>query len=570
MKGPFLSPVRWCVSVLFVLVFSIPTGKADAGSTHQQSAAAAVREALASALSMQRDTSGCVKCGFPLCAAAFRARATAPAHLQPLIAQLLSRAERQKKRTAGQFTVHYDTTGIDAPALLDSSSNRIPGSAESFVDSVLSIANTVYTFEVDSLGFLPPPSDGMAGGGPEYDIYIDDLGLEYGETTPDVQLDARPDGGTYTCFMTIDNDFVFVNPASNRGIPALRVTIAHEFHHAIQLGNYGYWTSEIFFYELTSVWMETMTFPAVMDYLNYIQASWGHFRNPGTPFTSNDIIMYSRCIWGIYLAQKYGTGIMLEIWQDIHNEPPLAANETVIGRHGSNFPSAFSEWNLWNYYTADRASLGTYYPAGRLYPRIAASGVSFSSSSGSQPFNGTLPSLSAGYYDVAAGTDTGTVIITNLDAATALSANIPLRPYTLTLSNRQNDATFDHVVGTCYYAVTYDDPSLWKSWVVAGGSPYISGMKIGDPFPNPFRNNGTTKLSIPADAASATMRIYDSGMSLIYESALNAGSLFGRTVFTWDGITMRGRRAASGVYFYTLEYDGGTLTGKFVILRNAP
>jgi uncharacterized protein YjaZ len=39
--------------------------------------------------------------------------------------------------------------------------------------------------------------------------------------------------------MTIHKDFSFVTPDSNRGLRAMKVTVAHEYHHAIQLGNYG-------------------------------------------------------------------------------------------------------------------------------------------------------------------------------------------------------------------------------------------------------------------------------------------------------------------------------------------
>ncbi len=529
-----------------------------------------VRSLIRSALGVRTDSSGIVKCGFGLSMAAYRARATASADLQPLLQHLLSRVERQKQRTSGYFTVHYDTTGNSAPALLDASYARIPGTSEAFVDSVLTIANRVYAFEVDTLGYAAPPSDGTAGGGPEYDIYIMDLGSEYGETMPEVQLDMKPDGGTFTSYETIDNDFVFVSPDSNRGIPAMKVTVAHEFHHAIQLGSYGFWTSELFFYELSSTWMETMAFPEVPDYLNYVRSRNGQLQNPGTPFTeANGLIEYSRCLWGIYLAAEFSPAIMLEVWQQIRYNEPLGAQESVFERHSTNFASVFSEWNIWNYYTADRARPASYYPKGSLYPLVAATGIDFIPASGQQPFDGSLPSLSARYYEISAQSDTAMIIITNLDVATALSTSIPSRPYTMTLSNSAIGAGFEHVADGCFFAMTYDDPTVWKAWVVAGGSSVVSGLKEGIPFPNPFRNSGTGKLYIPADGTSGTLRIYNNAMGLVYENQVRAGLMFGKTVFAWDGRTLRGDLATSGVYFFTLEYSGTSVTGKFVILRNS-
>ena len=124
------------------------------------------------------------------------------------------------------------------------------------------------------------------------------LGSEYGETTPETPLDGGRDGGRFVTYMSVHNDFSFVTPDSLKGLPALKVTLAHEFHHAIQLGGYGYWTNQVYFHELTSTWMETVAYPGIPDYLHYLRASWGHFRNPGTPFTS------STCLNNSYLARK--------------------------------------------------------------------------------------------------------------------------------------------------------------------------------------------------------------------------------------------------------------------------
>jgi hypothetical protein len=555
------------LAVLFVTVMGPGVTSASDPQHPSPTSAAGVRTRLSAALGLPRDATGVSKCGFAMCVTAYRERRSATGARKTMIETVLTRTELQKSRTLGRFTVHYDTSTSNTPAMLDAAHNRIPGSAEEFVDSVLSIANSVYDFEVGTLGYAPPPPDGTAGGGPEYDIYVVDLGLEYGETTPETALDSKSDGERYTSYLTIDNDFIFVTPDSNRGLPALRVTIAHEFHHAIQMGSYGLWSAEVYFHEITSTWMETMMYPSVTDYMNYLRASWSHFRNPSTPFTSNDLIMYSRSIWGIYLTGVFGRDIMREIWEDIRNEGPLAANTTVLARHGTNFPSAFCQWNVWNYYTGGRARPDQYYPNGAVYPLIAATGLDLSGSMSQVTYDGVLPSLSARYYEVAPGGDTAAVVVSNLDASTALNPVVPQRPYTITLGKVRADESYESVIGGWYYAMTYDDPSRWKSWVLAGNTSKASGLAEGIPFPDPFRNDGTTKLYIPADADAGTLHIYDNSMGLVFEQSVQAGSMFGRHVFSWDGRTARDRRASSGVYFYILELPGKTMRGKFVILR---
>ncbi|MGA9120534.1 MAG: T9SS type A sorting domain-containing protein [Bacteroidota bacterium] len=561
---------RGTAATLLLLVAFVAGGRASGPQVILQSTPAGMRATVRNFLGIAVDSDGVSKCGFATCMAAYHARNTATPGQRTMLDAILNRTERQKQRTLGYFTVHFDTTGPNAPSMLDALHHVLPGTSEEFVDSVLAIANSVYAYEVGTLGYQPPPSDGTVGGGPEYDIYIIDLGLEYGETTPETQLDSKQDGGTYTSYLTIDNDFIFVSPDSNRGLPALRVTIAHEFHHAIQMGNYGYWSSEVYFHEITSTWMETMMYPSITDYLNYLRASWGQFKNPSVPFTSNDLIMYSRAIWGIYLARTFGVDIMREIWEEIRNEGPLGANATVLARHGTNFPSAFSQWNVWNYYTAGRSRPDRYYPNGVIYPGIAATALDFSPMTTQETFDGVLPSLSSRYYEVSPSGDTAAIVVTNLDAASALSAIVPQRSYSLTLSNTPQNASYERVVAGCYYAMTYDDPNLWKSWVAAGGTSNASGMEEGVPFPNPFRNDGTSKLYIPAMGTSATLHIYDSAMNLVFERATQSGTMFGKPVFSWDGLTLRNQRASSGVYFFTLEYAGKTMQGKFVVLRKNP
>ncbi|HTR80530.1 MAG TPA: MXAN_6640 family putative metalloprotease, partial [Bacteroidota bacterium] len=311
------------------------------------------------------------KCGLPAITYAIKNRD----HLTPEVSQalqiILDRPTSQKSILVGSFRIHYDTTGIEAAAMLDSLYQPIPGTADQFADSVGAIANYCEWFETKVLGYLPSPADSMAGGGPEYDIYVVDLG-DYGFTTPETPINNKPQGGTYTSFMTIDNSFAFVNPPANRGLPGMRVTIAHELHHSIQIGNYGYWTNDIYFYELTSVWMEDVVFNDVNDYYQYEKSPEGQFASPQVPFNTNSFIMYSRAIWGHYIAKRFGRDAMLRTWEEIQSAPPLEAIDRALQKppYNSSFNAAFAEWNVWNYFTGARSDSALYYPEGAAYPEI--------------------------------------------------------------------------------------------------------------------------------------------------------------------------------------------------------
>ena len=197
--------------------------------------------------------------------------------------------------------------------MLDANFQPIPGSFRQYVDSVAAVLTYTDSVETQVLGYPFPPTDNMNGGGPEYDVYILELGGSiYGQTVPDE--DSTVEGGRSSTFIELDNDYSFVTPDSNKGIPGLEVTVAHEFHHAIQIGNYGFWSDETYFYEITSVWMEDVVYTGVNDYYQYLRSSQSQFRHPEVPFTSNGNIEYSRGIWGQFIAKRFGTNAMRWAW----------------------------------------------------------------------------------------------------------------------------------------------------------------------------------------------------------------------------------------------------------------
>ena len=74
---------------------------------------------------------------------------------------------------------------------------------------------------------------------------------------------------TTSSYLEIDNNFTDPGYKQTRGLDALRVTIAHEFHHAIQFGYYAKFDGS-WWQESTSTWMEEVAYPHIDDYLQYL------------------------------------------------------------------------------------------------------------------------------------------------------------------------------------------------------------------------------------------------------------------------------------------------------------
>jgi hypothetical protein len=517
-----------------------------------------------------------VKCGFPILTQALSQHDHLPAALRATVAGLMTRPLLQTSILKGGFRVHFDTTGFNAPALLDASHQPIPGTAYAYADSVASIAAMVARMTL-VLGYAAPPGDGTLGGGPEYDIYIESLIGEYGRTTPDVDI---PDGKTTSTYMEVHNDFLFVTPDSNKGLPALRVTLAHEFHHAIQLGSYAYWQNDVYFHEITSVWMEEVLFTQVNDYYQYLRSSWGHFRNPGTSFVTNDLIMYSRGIWGLFVEKRFDRAAMRKAWEEARTVRPLVAVDRVLRQspYASGFQAAFTEWALWNYYTGSRGNPVEYYSEGSSYPQIALIPSDFVPPS--MTLSQTLPPLASRYHQIIvqtgpSTTDTLILALSNIDLQSAENNLLDPVSYRLILSKSQPDPSYHSAGLGIYVKLDVASPLLWSIWFIGDSTADLNlgflALAEGIAFPNPFKPDGRALVSIPIDGStplSGTLSVYTSNMDLVFSSGQVTSTGSARQMFSWNGTTSDGKFAPSGIYIYVLQLDNDQmLRGKIAVVR---
>jgi hypothetical protein len=501
------------------------------------------------------------KCGLPAISYAIENRKNLPPDVAAALNNVLDRPATQKSIVSGMFRIHYDTTGDDAAAMLDSSYQRIPNSADQFADSVASIVNYCLTFETQVLGYPPPPRDNGEDGGTELDIYILDISPDgdYGFTTPEDPINGKSDGGTFTSFITIDHDFSFVEPNKNKGLPALRVTLAHELHHTIQIGDYGYWIEDRFFYELTSVWMEDVVFTDVNDYYNYLTSVQSQFNEPDVPFNSNSFIMYSRGIWGHYVAKRFGRDAMRKTWEQISSVPPLQAIDNALSapEYSSSFQKAFAEWSTWNYFTGARSDSALYYPEGANYPEMTTLAITFMPPS--QTEAGTLQAVASRYFDFLYQGKTFTTMLVNDNLQSLIAGGDTAFTYLYSI-NTNNSASGISI------NLSVSDPSNWFN------KEFFNSPVIAAPFPDPFTPGSGSFLSIPVQGTApvtGTLYIYSTSMKLVYKAALTSqfNSFLGEEGFEWNGISNTHASVGSGVYIYILQIQNQVTKGKFVVLK---
>jgi hypothetical protein len=277
--------------------------------------------------------------------------------------EVLSRPVTQEvcQSGLGYFWLHYDITGSNAVPLTDDNHNDIPD----FVERAAIIADSCWRYEVLKLGHLPPPSDGTLGGGVDkYDIYFQRVGV-YGYTQ--TELPGPNAWNDYSSHIVVHCDFAGFPPnqdPTGNAFGALKVTIAHEFYHAIQ---FAYDVGEdIYFMEESATWMEDMVCPEVNDNYNYLPTFYT-VPQVGLEATGNH--MYSAFIWPKFLQERFGPKVMRDIWNECRFNSAIGSWSHVLDTLGSSLEEEFVRFLIWNYHTGDRATPGTF-ASGADYPQV--------------------------------------------------------------------------------------------------------------------------------------------------------------------------------------------------------
>ena len=250
-----------------------------------------------------------------------------------------------------KFKVHYDTSGVDAPNLVDINNNSIPD----YIDEVGLAAEYIDSILVQVYEFLPVTSDEDN----IYDIYISDLGSNwYGNNDLDYDSLGEPIG---TSYIRIDNEYEADGDYYTHGVDAMKVTLAHEYFHAIQRSYNIKPYNNVYFYELFAVWIEDIIYPDINDYIN---TGWlsSFYNEPEQMITSTD--GYSIGLYAHYLTSvldedsAINNSIIKKIWNEFSDYNTLspnsgynAINSILESDYSTSFINTWVEFctrNLWN------------------------------------------------------------------------------------------------------------------------------------------------------------------------------------------------------------------------------
>lgn len=220
-----------------------------------------------------------------------------------------------RKSCPANFCVHWVVSGRDAPSLTDRApKNGLPD----WIDKVKNVMANVWSKEVTTYGYKKPKTDPPfgthRGGNPnsKLDVFIADVGRAslglYGFcTSDDPRINTHNDLSAYC---VLDDDFAKAQfPTGAFGLNALKVTAAHEFHHAIQF-DYDFFEDRALM-EGTATNMEASVYGSIHDNYQYFPSSPLSKTAPWFPidfFDNNESQQYGSWIFYRFLSEYFTGG----------------------------------------------------------------------------------------------------------------------------------------------------------------------------------------------------------------------------------------------------------------------
>lgn len=407
----------------------------------------------------------------------------------------------------GRFRVHYSLKGPDAVDSADANGDGVPD----YVQECLSALERSWRLEVDTLNYAAPPNDDTTGGSSAIDVYLRDLGRDgyYGVTNLDRLLALTP-SERYTTWMEIDNNFSPTDSTwsgkqsyATFGVDALRVTCAHELHHVIQNGSYGYSIQHRMIYELTSTWMEMRAYPEVRDW-----AVWTSFlltRPELWPFSKTNPL--NGYCWGWFgnVLTAQPSDLLRSTWNIVaKGTDPFVALTTACAEAGTSLQDVFCNAMGSLYQTGKRSGENLYLPQAELLPEIkffsdvTAQSVAERITGSIRPFEirairANIPSLAAEPISL------GQIISWTADAGILYRQDSALEYSLLYTPDPSAD---DYLIpGSVWGARHSPARSLC---VYSNGTQLLSTQT---PYPQPFRLSAHTIMNVPVPGVGAGTKV---------------------------------------------------------------
>ena len=469
---------------------------------------------------------------------------------------------------SGRFRLEFSRIGTHAVPLADTNGNGIPD----YVERAAIYADSSYAHQVTRLGFTDPVNPLIP-----YRIGFMNMG-SYGFTQ----------SAGATTYIMIHNSFQGFPPNDDpdgNALGAMKVTIAHEFKHAIQYAD-SRWqgeTGRVEWVEMDATMMEEITFDPVNDYYNYIS---GCYTSGGQRFCSvfgdpnlSTPGSYDHVTWSLYYAEAIGIDFWVDVWRRIRQNPAgsqmFQVMTSELAARGRQFNTEFVRNHMWHFASGTNARNGYGFKEAAAYPtpKRTFHGVIVDSlrvlPEQTSPRAAQYVTIDdainvvgqMGFDFSFAGSVAGLGVIAYMNNGeihefieTGLRNTTPSGFFRMGTTINWEDVSRVGVI----LANPSDFNQTLRYRAIARELPAIPTLYPN--YPNPFNPSTTISFALPA-ASNVTVQVYDAQGRLV--SDLFRGNLSRG----FHEINFDGRGLSSGVYLYRVSTGWEVRTGKMLLVK---
>ena len=480
----------------------------------------------------------------------------------------------------GYFRFHYTTSGTHAIANSDTNNNSVPD----YIDQMVDVFAHVASIQLDSFLYSEPPSDSWYpansdnGGSNHYDVYIRNLQSNvYGYVSPenfaqsgsfgDNENSSTTELNALNSYMALRNNY---NGFPGTEEESIKVTAAHEFHHAVQSGYDGFEAQWLM--EATAVSMEEQVYDEINDCYQYLP-SW--FNEPHKSLDDQSDHWYGSFIYPQYIYEHLGGYLTLrKIWQksilndSYYGDYSHRAISLALSSEGSSFKDALNKMVVANRVMSSNSNAGVFtYEEAEAYPVSGPTTFTEITYTAGTPQTVTSTNLNrfASQYTRLISNDP---VIASLSNTTGPDSDLNMHAiisyednsWTVYSGNQINiDPTG---ASSVYLAIVSQDTSgnNWDYQVdISDGELSIedqtipSSISVSQNYPNPFNPSTSFNVEIPFQQHLRINIISVNGKRI--RQIANKSYPEGNILFQWDGRTESGKLASSGQYFIVVEGD---------------
>jgi hypothetical protein len=500
---------------------------------------------------------------------------------------------------SGRFLFNYTLTGVDAISSVDDNSNNIPD----YIDSAEYYFEYVYDLYVNKLGMKSPlKSDNNAGVEPfevsfyelgdyyyfDYDSvsYVSNGGV-YGYTISKDRILPNKPFERYYSTIHIDNNFSDTDSVLvgtdlkykafyTYGMDALKVTIAHEFNHAIHM-MYGLdYPYSVPFYEMHSVLMEDYVFPEVNDYVQYANSLFSNLSADNSQISELSANAgYRHSLFLMMLKQKYGIQIARRVMElTYEGNSNFKALDMTIKEFNpeSSLSNEWSDYKDWIYLSS--------------FGKIINPDKTFDD----YKFFKQLGFLNSFIFESPAFLNTGNLDnfeIKNIRLIFKKEGTISDDTLNVMLTNINNSAVYDNIETTHNFSLNVSEDNLSSNYQYLDDLQMYFGLDKPDDIeytiytstgektnsieysiPNPVNLNSDNIIYLPAPEKALLYNklsyvVYDIEMNTIVSGNSEVIPFEGKRVIRIDDIS----RLSSGIYLFSVHYYDDILVGKIAVVR---